>query len=171
MVRAVKDYAFLALAIFAGWYAMTTFFPGKPDLPDQAPSLALEDLEGLPHDLAELRGRPVVINFWATWCPPCVQEIPGFAAFSRSHPDIAVLGVALESGTTAELRAAASKLGIPYPVLVGDRATKSAWDIGTLPTTVFIGPDGRVLGSVVGGMSQERLAAELEKVLAADDAD
>ena len=166
MIKAFKDYAFLALAIFAGWYAFATFFPSKPDLPDQAPGMVLEDLEGLPHDLSELRGKPVVINFWATWCPPCVEEIPGFTAYARSHPDVAVLGVALESGTAAEIRAAATKLGIGYPVLLGDRATKSTWDISTLPTTVFVGPDGRVIGSYVGGMSQEKLGAELDKALA-----
>jgi thiol-disulfide isomerase/thioredoxin len=165
MVRAFKDYAYLALAIFAGWYAFTTFYPRKPDLPDLAPSMVLDDPDGQPHDLAELRGKPVVINFWATWCPPCVGEIPEFSAFARSHPDVAVIGVALDSGTAAEIRAAADKLDFGYPVLLGNEQTKKTWDIATLPTTVFVGPDGRVIGSYVGGMSQEKLASELEKAL------
>lgn len=166
MVRAFKDYAYLALVIFAGWYAWSTFFPSKPDLPDQAPSMILMDPEGLPHDLAEMRGRPVVINFWATWCPPCVHEIPGFTAFAASHPDVAVLGVAVDSGTAAEVRAAAERLKIGYRVLLGDRQTQRTWDISTLPTTVFIGPDGQVLGTHVGGMSQQQLERSLEEALA-----
>jgi thiol-disulfide isomerase/thioredoxin len=169
-MRAFKDYAVLALAIFAGWYALQTFFPSQPELPDQAPSMVLDDPHGDPHDLAELRGRPVVLNFWATWCPPCVEEIPGFTAFAAQHPDVAVVGVALESGTAAEVRQAAERLKIGYTVLLGDRQTKRLWDISTLPTTVFIGPDGRVLGSHVGGMSQAKLEAELEAALAAGDA-
>ena len=166
MVRAIKDYAYLALAIFAGWYALTTFFPDKPDLPDLAPSLVLDDLEGLPNDLADLRGRPVVINFWATWCPPCVQEIPGFASYAQAHPEVAVLGIAIDSGTAAEVRAAVEQLEIPYPVLLGTRQTERTWDIETLPTTVFIGAEGQVLGSFVGGMSEQTLSAELERALA-----
>jgi hypothetical protein len=76
-----------------------------------------------------------------------------------------VIGVALESGTAAEIRQAAERMDIPYPVLLGDRNTKATWDVSTLPTTVFIGPDGRVLGSYVGGMSQEKLTVELEQAL------
>jgi thiol-disulfide isomerase/thioredoxin len=166
MIKAIKDYAFLALAIFVGWYALATFFPSKPDLEGLAPSMVLHDPEGEVHDLMDLRGKPVVINFLATWCPPCVEEIPGFAAFSREHPELHVLGVAMESGTAAEIRAAAKKLGIPYTVLLGDRPMRATWDIGTLPTTVFVGADGKVLGSVVGGVSKEKLEAELEKALA-----
>lgn len=166
MTTALKDYAILGLAVFAGWYALATFFPSEPDLPDQAPSLVLQTPEGDYSDLAELRGRPVVLNFWATWCPPCVEELPEFTAFAQAHPDVAVLGVALDSGTAAEIRAAADKLGIGYPVLMGDAPTRATWDIGTLPTTVFIGPDGRVLGSHVGGMNRAGIEKELEAALA-----
>ena len=166
MAAAFKDYAILGLAVFAGWYALSTFFPTEPDLPDQAPPMVLQSPEGEFYDLADLRGRPVVLNFWGTWCPPCIQEIPHFTAFASAHPDVAVVGVALESGTAAEIHAAAERLGISYPVLMANPSIRGTWDISTLPTTVFIGPEGRVLGSYVGGMDMQTLVKEFEKSLA-----
>ncbi|MFH1466607.1 MAG: TlpA disulfide reductase family protein [Pseudomonadota bacterium] len=161
MPRALKDYAILALAVIAGWYAIATFFPDAPDLEGQAPALSLPDPEGQLHALTDLKGEPVIVNFWATWCPPCVQEIPEFSAFSKDHPEIPVLGVAVDSGSPAEIRAAARRLGISYPVLIADQATYDRWDVSTLPTTVFIAPDGTVAGSHVGGMSREALEKAL----------
>jgi thiol-disulfide isomerase/thioredoxin len=165
MARALKDYAVLGLAVLAGWYAIGSFFPAAPDLEGKAPPLVLTDPEGRPHSLADLEGRPVIVNFWATWCQPCIQEIPEFAAFSREHPEVAVLGVAVDSGSTAEVRAAAQRLGITYTVLLADRATHDRWDLSTLPTTVFIAPDGTIAGSHVGGMSKKMLERECAKVL------
>ncbi len=165
MLRLIKDYAYLALVAFVAWYAVTTFYPGQPDLPDLAPSLVLEDASGIPHALEDLQGKPVVVNFWATWCPPCVAELPQLAAFARAHPEVQLLGVVLESGTAAEIRVEVDKRDIPYPVLLGDRQVKRLWDISTLPTTVIIGPGGRVLDAHVGGLDQSRLEALLDAAL------
>lgn len=167
MPRTLKDYAILGLAVVAGWYAIATFFPSKPDLEGQAPALSLPDIDGQPHSLEDLMGKPVIINFWATWCPPCVQEIPEFSAFSDEHPEIHVLGIAVDSGTPAEIRAAARRLGISYPVLIADQASYDHWDVSTLPTTVFVRPDGTVAGSHVGGMSRARLEQEFAGAMAA----
>lgn len=114
-----------------------------PDLPDAAPDFSLVALDGTRWTLSELRGRTVVLNFWATWCGPCRIEAPAFSSFSANNPDIPVLGIAMD-GTPATLQKAAADLGITYPVLPVDAATQRAYGVTTLPTTVVVGPDGGV---------------------------
>lgn len=144
----------LELALLALVFVVLSTVVGRlraPDLPVEAPALALPDLQGRVVDLAELRGQTVVLNFWATWCAPCRVEIPSFSRFARDNPDIVVLGVAVD-GDTASLAPAAKELGIDYPVLVGDPDTVRRYGASTVPTTVVVGPDGRVKAAHVGIM-------------------
>jgi thiol-disulfide isomerase/thioredoxin len=127
-----------------------------PELPPEAPPFNLVNLDGGEVSLESLRGRTVVLNFWATWCGPCRAEIPGFRSFSEDHPDISVLGIAVD-GSPEDLRAARKRLGITYPVLVADKPTLSAYQVETLPTTVIVGPDGQVKVAHVGIMTQPQL--------------
>lgn len=128
-----------------------------PDLPEVAPDFALQTLDGETVRLSDLRGQTVVVNFWATWCAPCRVEIPSFSAYARNHPEVAVLGVATD-GTPSELRGASRKLGIDYPVLVGDSATQRAYGVEILPTTVVVDAEGRVSSVHSGIMLQPQLA-------------
>lgn len=115
-----------------------------PDLPDAAPPLALPNVEGAPVSLGDFRGKTVLVNFWATWCGPCRVEMPMLTAFDAGHPDTPVLYVAAD-GEPAELLAFAKAHDLPPErVLVADKATKAAWKVSTLPTTVVVGPDGSV---------------------------
>lgn len=120
-----------------------------PALPDVAPDFALSDLDGEVVRLSDLRGTPVVVNFWATWCGPCRMEAPSFSRFARSHPEFTVLGVAAD-GPASKLRHAAGELGIEYLVLQGDRETLAAYDVDTFPTTVVVDRDGRVHATHTG---------------------
>ncbi len=141
--------AAVVLWIGVGWLR-------APDLPDAAPDFSLVALDGTRYTLSELRGKTVVLNFWATWCGPCRVEAPGLSSFSAAHPDIPVLGIAVD-GTADQLRDAAADLGITYPVLRVDDATRKAYGVETLPTTVVVGPDGAVRSAHAGLMLETHL--------------
>lgn len=147
------------LLIFAALALVAMGVAGRlraPDLPPAAPGFTLLDLDGQPVRLADFAGRPVVLNFWATWCMPCRVEAPSFEAFARSHPDIPVLGIAAD-GSPEALRAAAAELGITYPIVRGDRATLSAYGVEVYPTTVVVDAEGRVATSHAGLMLRPHL--------------
>lgn len=127
-----------------------------PELPEEAPPFTLRDLDGARVSLADFRGRKVVLNFWATWCAPCRVEIPAFSRFARNHPDIVVLGIAVD-GEPDELARAARELGIDYRVLVGTPDVVRRYGASTVPTTVVVDEDGRVKNAHVGVMLDPQL--------------
>lgn len=123
-----------------------------------APDFALRATDGSTVRLSELRGRKVVVNFWATWCGPCRLELPSFASFSRANPDVVVLGVAVDSGTPAQLAAARKNLDIPYAVLINDGRVDDLYGVSSLPTTFIIDEQGRIRDAQVGPMFGPQLS-------------
>ena len=127
-----------------------------PDLPDVAPAFTLRDTDGAKVSLADFRGQTVVLNFWATWCGPCRTEIPQFSWYARRYPQVPVLGIAAD-GSPGQLKAAGKHLGIDYTILLGDRRTLAAYKVSAYPTTVVVGPDGKVRSAYVGMMFAPQL--------------
>lgn len=117
-------------------------------------SFALTDVEGKPQRLADSApDQWVVVNFWATWCAPCVKEIPEFAAFAKEEgARVRVIGIALDWEQTGNVEtdrrkvmAFARKVGHTYPLVLGDAASEKTFGtMAGLPTTIIYRPDGKI---------------------------
>ncbi|HEX2375648.1 MAG TPA: TlpA disulfide reductase family protein [Actinomycetota bacterium] len=142
--------------------AVHAYPPGTP-----APALRLPGLDGAEVDLAGLRGRPVVVNFWATWCQPCVREFPLLrraAATSRADR-LAVVGV-LTSDRPAAARAFVRRHDASWPVALDPAAATAArWGAVGLPHTFFIRPDGTLASHQLGELTQATLDRQLAEIL------
>jgi peroxiredoxin len=111
-----------------------------------APPLELADAGGIVHRLADYRGKVVLVSFWATWCEPCLTELPSIERLRASFAGrpLAVLAVQME-GSARMSRDTAEKLTLRFPMLVDrDSAASKAWGVKLLPASFLIGPDGAV---------------------------
>jgi thiol-disulfide isomerase/thioredoxin len=125
-----------------------------------APETPLVAADGKESTLAAFRGRIAVVNFWATWCGPCLREIPMLKTFQTDHPDVQVVGIAVDR--LDPVLSFAADMEFNYPILVGqsdamDAAASFGVDFFALPFTVFAAADGRLLGVHTGEVHQEHL--------------
>ena len=112
------------------------------------PALAFDlgDTQGKRHKLADYQGRWVVVNFWATWCVPCIQEIPEIAEFARTYPRVAVIGIAMDADNPAKVKQFAQKTGHDFPLVLADESVeKQMGEPKALPTTRIYDPSGKVV--------------------------
>ena len=137
----------------------------RKDGADAMPVLEVKTIDGKPWRLADHRGRWVVVNYWATWCGPCLKEMPDLSALDAMREDVEVLGLAYEDIAPAELRAFLVKHPVVYPVAIADvYAPPEAFDAPRgLPTTWLIAPGGEVARHFLGPVT----AADLEAAIAA----
>jgi thiol-disulfide isomerase/thioredoxin len=123
--------------------------------PKAAPELRFKDLEGREHDLAGLRGKVVLINFWATWCPPCRREMPSMERLSQALKGEPFAVLAVDVGEDADtIESFTSQLEIPptFPILLDTRGRSlRAWNIAGLPTTFLVDRQGNIVASAIGG--------------------
>lgn len=154
----------LALAAVACEPPETGVGEPEPDAPAQAPDFTLPDLEGASVSLSDLRGRPVVIDFWATWCPPCVHQIPVLNAFQEAHPDIPVLGIAVDVDGRKVVAPFAEEHGIAYRVLIGDEDLARRYGAFGFPSLYVVDAEGRIALSHVGVIRRDELEAALAEL-------
>jgi len=156
----------LALWFFLVVFAMPLFMVSLLIVPRGAIAapvdFTLPDINGKPRKLSEFRGKWVVVNYWATWCPPCLAEIPDLVAFYDKHKnkDAVVVGVNFEDIDPSELKQFAESYFMSYPILRQKPAPKSALGlILGLPTSFLVSPKGEVIakqtGPVTGKMIED----------------
>jgi peroxiredoxin len=116
------------------------------------PAFTLPDLDGVQVSLSDYEGKVVVLDLWATWCPPCRQEIPFLVQLYEEFKDqgLVVVGVGLDQGGAGTLKPFVDENGVTYPILVGDRDVQGAYGVTGIPTTFVIGRDGRIVSKHVG---------------------
>ena len=122
-------------------------------------------MAGETFDLATTRGRPTVVNFFASWCPPCNSEAPDLVAFAAAHPEASFVGVAVND-ERADTEAFVDKYGIAYPVVYDpEGGTGNDWGVSGIPTTFFLDAQGTIKDTIVGAASREQFEASLQKAL------
>jgi len=129
-----------------------------------APAWKLKDLDGHEVSSDQFKGKVVVLDFWATWCGPCVEEIPGYIALQKKYGSdgLVIVGVSMDRAGPARVKQFVQANGMNYTIVMGDDVTVEAFgDFSAIPTTFLISRDGRILNQKTGAMAPE----EYEKLV------
>jgi peroxiredoxin len=145
--------------------------PGTAEGPSAlktAPAFSLKDTNGNTYSSSQLAGKPVAINFFATWCPPCREEIPGFVEVYNKHKEkgFELVGISLDIDTRENLPGFLMSNNIGYRILLGDLETARIYGgVSALPTTFFVGKDGEIKNVHIGYMDKDTFDREVMKLL------
>jgi peroxiredoxin len=141
---------------------------------DDGSTYQLQDLDGNPVRLADLRGKVVWLNFWASWCPPCQQETPILRDLSERYRDrgLAIVGISVQETSPTDVAAYVDRYELPYTVgFDGSGHILRAYRVYALPTQFFLAPDGRIAQVVNGPVDEAGAAALIESLLGAIPSD
>lgn len=136
--------------------------------PTKAPSLRLRDLSGHSFRLADYQGKVVLLNFWATWCPPCRTEIPELVRWQRKYRNrgLQVIGITYPPQKQSDVRRFTIRAKVNYPVAMGTKATKLLFTPSeTLPITVVIDSEGNVREVIEGIVFPEEFEQKIKPLL------
>lgn len=134
----------------------------------QAPDFELVSLDGRKVKLSDYRGKAVLLNFWATWCPPCKIEMPWFVDLQNKYAKdgLVVLGVAMDDSEPRKISEFAHEMGVNYPVLLGnDQVSDDYGDVQYLPTTFYIDREGKIVAKAAGLFDRKQVEDDVKKAL------
>jgi thiol-disulfide isomerase/thioredoxin len=168
---------FLQISVLLGAVAAITFMlvpsrsaPGSHNVAAARrtlmPDFTLPDLHNHNWNLAGHRGRVVLVNFWATWCPPCREEIPGFIHLAKSQPELDIVGVAMDEGDQSVVRRFVMTSGVNYAVLLPPASSPFFDAIDSLPTTFLVDKQGRIARKYSGEVTEKIVRDDVAGLLA-----
>lgn len=152
MNKALSTLIFLALLVSAASL--------RADADTVTAEIVLPGIDGKTYKLSDYRGKWVVVNYWATWCPPCLEEIPDLVDFHDAHhdKDAVVLGINTESLAVERLQTFSESYLISYPVLYGDKDYRQLiGPVPALPTTYIVSPKGEAVARNIGPLTREQI--------------
>jgi cytochrome c biogenesis protein CcmG/thiol:disulfide interchange protein DsbE len=133
-----------------------------------APDFQLPSLDGAKVKLSDFRGKAVLLNFWATWCPPCKVEMPWFADLQKEYgkDGLVILGVAMDDSEPDKIAQFASEMGVNYPILLGtDQVSDDYGNVQYLPTSFYISRDGTIVDKMTGLLDRKDIEEAVKKTL------
>lgn len=153
----------LALAgVLGGLWTSHVWRMSAPETSTPAPALTFNDLDGKPVSLAQYKGKLLLVNFWATWCAPCLKEMPLLINAQKQYGarGLQIIGPAMDEAK--DVKALATKLGVNYPVMADFASADAAMSTlgnkqGALPFSVFIDAKGMIVKTVLGGLHEDDL--------------
>ena len=152
--------------MLTGFFVGAALFSGGATA-DKAPDFSLQTPEGKVIKLSDYQGKVVVLNFWATWCPPCRTEIPDFVAVYNSYrkKGLEIIGIAVNS-PASQIQKAVRDNKITYPVVISDGKVEASYGgINAVPTTFFIDRKGQIVKKYIGALDKKTLEDMIKGLL------
>ncbi len=130
-----------------------------------AAEFVLQDVQGKTQRLSDYRGKWVLVNLWATWCPPCLSELPELNALHKAHKDkdLVVIGIAMEYASAKVVTDFVKKHGLSYPIVLGnDKILEKIGDLDVLPTSYLYNPAGEQVAAQKGEVTREMIESYIK---------
>lgn len=168
--RAITRSAILALLVLAIGYTIYNSVTAEDveflRTGDKAPDFALQDMQGNSHKLSDYEGEGVFLNFWGTWCEPCVKEMP---AMDRQYKDFEAQGVHVLAVNIAqsdfEVQSFVDRFDLSFPVVIDkSKSVMTAYNIRPLPTTILVNPEGEIERIITGEMTEQDIKGYMEEI-------
>ncbi len=166
--------AILSVVLIIGLYTIgSSLFAEKDSFPqagEKAPDFTLRGLDGELHQLSDYHGQAVLLNFWGTFCPPCVDETPLLQQYYEQYKDqgLVILGVNLNESTVT-VQGFVRQFSVTYPILLDKEQVRKQYGVNQFPTTFFISPDGMIVEKWIGELREHHLKPRVERLVPRKD--